>query len=76
MKALSIQQHKKLEDPTCWDCQYLLESAHSHDDEGMPECGHMDAPDESGIPDLNYIPKWCPISGQIKEFQERGALNK
>ena len=63
---------KMQEDATCWDCQYLLEleSAHSHISGNMPECGHLGAPDESGIPDLNHIPEWCPISGQTKEFKD------
>jgi len=57
-------------DETCWDCQYLLESAHSYVDGNMPECGHPDVPDKSGLPDLNNPPGWCPISEQVKEFRK------
>ena len=61
IRALKLDTNKIQEDATCWDCQYLLESISSYNDGCLPECGHTDAPDKSGIEDLNYPPEWCPL---------------
>lgn len=49
----------------CFDCEDFLESANSYTEGHLPECGHEDAPQISGIIDFNTTPDWCPLSNHI-----------
>lgn len=53
----------------CFECEYFLESANSYKDDNLPECGHENAPQISGITDFNTAPDWCPEMKDTKHKQ-------